>query len=250
VQGAKAELAVALGALGLMGTFALLPPVGAFQSRAAVTVASVVLALVAWVRSGPSAAIAVVTAATTLGELFGLPSFLALPAAVGALALVARTRPELGVVRMPRGRVPVAATIACAAVTPVALFGWVALLRPDLHDLEALVPKAEPWLLLVGGAVFALWNALAEEWVWRGVIQSRLAAFTAVPIAIVLQAASFGVGHAHGFPRGAVGMLLAGVWAIMLGALRARAGGLLAPVLSHLVADATIAFVLVTRARL
>jgi membrane protease YdiL (CAAX protease family) len=100
-----------------------------------------------------------------------------------------------------------------------------------------------------GAAAFALFNALFEELIWRGVFQSRLTALFGSPLAIVLQAVSFGVAHAHGFPRGVVGVALVTVWALMLGALRARAAGLLAPLLAHVVADATIACVLVLRAR-
>ena len=46
----------------------------------------------------------------------------------------------------------------------------------------------------------------------------------------------------------AIGVVLAGVWGGMLGLLRQRAGGLLAPVLAHIVADATIATILITLA--
>ena len=64
----------------------------------------------------------------------------------------------------------------------------------------------------------------------------------------MLQATSFGVARAHGFPRGVTGVLLAGVWGYLLGLLRQRTGGLLAPVLAHVVADGTIAYVLVSSA--
>ena len=52
--------------------------------------------------------------------------------------------------------------------------------------------------------------------------------------AVLAQAVSFAVAHAHGFPRGVAGVTLAAIWAVMLGAL-------LAPTLAHVVADATIA---------
>ena len=63
---------------------------------------------------------------------------------------------------------------------------------------------------------------------WRGILQDRL-----VPL--------FGLQHAWGFPRGPVGVVLAGGWAVMLGLLRRHSGGLLSPILAHVVADATIA---------
>jgi hypothetical protein len=55
--------------------------------------------------------------------------------------------------------------------------------------------------------------------------------------------------HVHGFPRGVSGVVLAGAWGGMLGKLRQRAGGLLAPVLAHIVADATIASIIILMAR-
>ena len=55
--------------------------------------------------------------------------------------------------------------------------------------------------------------------------------------------------HLWGVPRGAVGVLLAGVWAVMLGLLRRRAGGILAPFMAHVVADATIAVIILSSTR-
>ena len=55
-----------------------------------------------------------------------------------------------------------------------------------------------------------------------------------------IQALSFGVAHIQGFPRGALGVALAAVYGLLLGVLRLRAGGLLAPVLAHIGADAVI----------
>ena len=55
------------------------------------------------------------------------------------------------------------------------------------------------------------------------------------------QALSFGVQRLHGFPRRPMGVLLATAWALMLGFLRDRSQGLWAPFLAHVVADATIA---------
>jgi membrane protease YdiL (CAAX protease family) len=96
-------------------------------------------------------------------------------------------------------------------------------------------------MLLLGAIAFAVLNAWMEELIWRGVFQTTLARVWGVPTAIGLQAVSFGVQHAHGFPRGAMGVVLAGSWAAMLGALRVHTRGLRAPVIAHVVADATIA---------
>lgn len=146
------------------------------------------------------------------------------------------------------GSVPWGWTLLCAGVTPVALGAWVLLARPDLGDvLSVYVPTAPLPVLLVGAVLFALLNATLEELVWRGVLQERLTAQLGPVVAVLVQAASFGVAHTYGVPRGVSGALLAGLWAILLGALRVRSGGLAAPILAHVVADAVIAAIVLTR---
>jgi uncharacterized protein len=63
--------------------------------------------------------------------------------------------------------------------------------------------------------------------------------------AIAVQAFTFGMAHLYGFPRGIIGVLLAGTWGILLGMLRIRLRGLLAPFLAHVMADLTIAFLMI-----
>lgn len=146
------------------------------------------------------------------------------------------------------GSVPWGWTLLCAGVTPVALVAWLVLTKPDLGDvLATYVPAAPLPVLLAGAALFALVNATLEELIWRGVLLDRLAAQFGPVVAVLVQAASFGVAHWYGVPRGASGALLAGLWAIMLGWLRVRSGGLAAPLLAHIVADSVIAAIILTR---
>ena len=247
-RGGRRQRFVALGALALLGAVSLLPPAQFFLEHVLLATAAGVLAVWAVGRAGAAASVALVGFGLCVGPLVRVPWPLLMPLALALLAICTRLRPELGAVWFARGSVPPAATIVCGAVTPIALLSWLALARPDLSDLSALVPKARPWLLVLGGVGFAAWNAILEEWIWRGVIQTRLTTIMPEPLSIFVQAISFGVAHAHGFPRGVSGMLLAGVWALMLGSLRIRASGLLAPILAHFVADATIAAVLLRHA--
>src|SRR6187399_3121190 len=230
--------------LVLLGAAAIsmgLPP----QSILVSTVASSgVLAAWGLTHPGLGAAVAVVVAAICSVSLTGLPWQAVMPVAVLLFAVAAKLSPKLGVVREPVGRVPAWGTLVCAAVTPVALFLWLRLTHPDISDLVKSVPQTTLPLLVLGGAAFALVNAFFEELIWRGIFQTRLVQLFGAPLAIGTQAVSFGVAHAHGFPRGFVGVLLAGVWGAMLGALRQQAGGLLAPVLAHVVADSTIAYLI------
>jgi membrane protease YdiL (CAAX protease family) len=103
--------------------------------------------------------------------------------------------------------------------------------------------------LLAGAVGFALVNALLEELIWRGVIQDGLNPLFGSAVSIALQGLSFGLQHAHGIPRGVVGVVLAGSWAVMLGMLRRHTRGLLAPFIAHVVADSVVASIVLFYAR-
>jgi hypothetical protein len=151
-----------------------------------------------------------------------------------------------------RGSVPPLATLAVGLVTPGALLLWWRWALPDLRDVVSTYVPAVSWpLLVVGGLGFALLNATLEELLFRGLLQDRLGALWGPGArTVVVQAVVFGICHAHGVPRGGWGVLMAGTWALMLGVLRLKTGGLLAPVLGHVVADASIAGIVITIARL
>ncbi|HJK97555.1 MAG TPA: CPBP family intramembrane glutamic endopeptidase [Polyangiaceae bacterium LLY-WYZ-14_1] len=128
------------------------------------------------------------------------------------------------------------------AVAGAALVGWFSLTSPDLGDLLAMIPSA-PLPALVGVAVlFAAANALAEEVLYRGILFDALIhrGRLGVTAAVIVQAVVFGMDHLHGFPRGAVGVGLATVYGSMMGVVRARCGGLLAPWLSHVLVDLVV----------
>jgi hypothetical protein len=239
--GVASQRALAIAALVVLAGGALVPFQGPLAPRLLIAVLGAALAVAALARPGPAAAVALLAAAIEAGMATGAIWQVVLPLALGVLGVAMRRWPVLAPLAVPRGTVPTGATFACAAVTPVGLVGWVALLRPDVGDITGAIPDASPAVLLLGALLFAGLNALGEEWVWRGVFQARLQRLFPPVAAVALQAASFGAAHAHGFPRGAVGVALAGGWAVLLGLLRRRAGGLLAPFLAHVVADATIA---------
>ncbi len=105
------------------------------------------------------------------------------------------------------------------------------------------------WLLLFGLVpVFALVNAAVEEIVYRGVLQEGLEESwgSTIWVMLVLQASAFAAAHyGAGFPNGKIGYLMVFVYAMMLGWLRRRSGGILAPYVAHVVADAVIGITLV-----
>jgi hypothetical protein len=242
---AETDRVLALAALGLLaGSAALGPDAGA--AGWIVAGASMVLAIVAIrLQSAASGSIAALVAAFAVASRGPQPWQATMAIALVAFAVVVRVLP--GVAPGPRwcslGRPTLGWAALVGGVTPVALMVWIAALHPDLSDVRAMIPDLPLAALVAGGVAFALVNATLEELVWRGVLQDRLGVLFGSGGAIALQAASFGLHHVHGVPRGAVGILLAGAWAAMLGLLRRRSGGLLAPILAHVVADATIAII-------
>jgi membrane protease YdiL (CAAX protease family) len=146
-------------------------------------------------------------------------------------------------------RVTIALALATILVSSVALVAWLRLVHPNLDDLRNEIPDdVSKSTLLAFGALFSLGNALLEEIVWRGVLMESLeAGYGRGLVVLVLQAASFGAAHIVGFPRGALGVLMAFVYGLALGIIRRRSRGLAAPIVTHVFADATI-FALLIRA--
>lgn len=129
-----------------------------------------------------------------------------------------------------------------------ALVGWYAVFRPNVDDIVAgYVPALPLGWLLVGGVLFSMVNAAVEEAAYRGVIQSALEATLGVGLrALALQAAAFGALHIGGFPRGWLGVGLAFIYGLMMGVIRRRARGMLAPWVGHVATDIVIAALILT----
>lgn len=191
--------------------------------------------------------------------LFAIPGFAAtwplpLLVALGAWVLLVRRAPE-GLLLgrwFPHGRpdrVTWLLTAAFVVIASVALVTWFHLTRPDVEDLRARIPQLPVAALLLVGLAFSVANAVAEELVYRGIIFGALERVWGALPALVIQAAAFGLAHLHGFPRGWVGVALATIYGVMTGILRWRSQGLVAPLVAHVAADATIFGILVTIAR-
>jgi hypothetical protein len=170
----------------------------------------------------------------------------------GAVALARRLRGELGWLRVGRfDRVVGLASLATAVASCAGLWLWVRFAHPDLGDLLGAMPASTRAGLFAMGAVFAVVNAALEEAIWRGVFLHALdAAFGSTMVAIAVQALSFGFAHAHGVPRGAIGIVLATGYGFLLGMIRRRSRGMLPPFVTHVVADVAVFSLLVRLGRL
>jgi len=237
---------LALAALAALAGQAVIGTAGAPAVANGIVVAAVAVAAIAFVTARQSAAsIAALCACVVVGYRTGLVWQVSMAGALAAfLALGRFVSPKVAPGRTwrTRGALPLGFTAFAAGVTPVALIGWLAVFRPDLHDVVARYVPALPMpVLALGALAFVVVNATLEEVIWRGVLQDHLEALHGAPAAIAIQAVSFGLQHAWGVPRGVAGVVLAGTWAVLLGLLRVRSRGLGAPIAAHVVADATIA---------
>lgn len=171
------------------------------------------------------------------------PFYLLLPlAGVVAVALFSKTRPAdaLGLAPGRLDRSVAILVVIFGLLAAVALPVWAILFKPDLSRPLSLIPDVSPLLLLLVGLGFSIVNALLEEIAWRGILQRWLLTFMAPPLAIAIQALSFGAAHWTGVPGGWAGIVLSTIFGLMMGVLAYRAKGLLAPILAHILADMVI----------
>lgn len=235
---------------GLAVQAALDPRVHRLWSGATAVYALAVAGLTVRLGGAPARAVAVLAACLVASSQTGWLWQAEMGLALAAYALLVRLAPSAGPPpgSLARGLLPGRWIALVGGVTPGALLAWLLLTHPDLSDITSSpllkMPRAA---LFFGAAAFAILNATLEEVIWRGLLQHSLTAAWGARAAIVIQGVSFGLQHAHGFPRGVLGVLMAAAWGVMLGVLRRHSQGLAAPILAHVVADATIAAIVLAR---
>jgi len=131
---------------------------------------------------------------------------------------------------------------ATAVLSGIALYLWNYALRPDLSRHLAYIPAVPFWAYPILGVGFAFLNAATEETAFRGIVmQSTDSAFGPGALSLLLQAGLFGAMHfLQGFPNGGWGFGMAFIYGIMLGHIRRKSRGMLAPWLAHVCADLVI----------
>jgi membrane protease YdiL (CAAX protease family) len=138
-------------------------------------------------------------------------------------------------------RLALAATTASLVALPI----WRALADSDVAETQ-IFANVPLWALPAVGLFFAVVNAGAEEAAFRGVLMNSLHSAVGPTVAVLLQAAAFGIIHyQHGVPDGAWGAGLSAGYGLILGVIRLRARGMLAPWMAHAITDAGIFVLLV-----
>lgn len=136
--------------------------------------------------------------------------------------------------------------LATAVVSGAALIAWAYIVHPKAGPyLETLQRQSLP--VAVAGLIgFGLVNAACEESAYRGLFFSELRFVVPVPVAVIVQAIGFGLIHSSGIPSGPAGMVLAGSYGLALGIIRERSRGMVAPYITHVLADTTIGLLALT----
>lgn len=232
----------ALAIVGLFAVFPLLTPSGMF----AISVAITVFVLIGWaLRSRIVLSLGSFCLVCIAFALAGLPSqlwiLLGLIAYWGVLWFgFAQAKPDW----LKAGTFSrsvfwwMAASIVASAI---ALSVWFLALRPNIGDITArFLPNWPLPALILGGLAFSMVNAAIEEMAYRGVLTEALKDVAGPKLAVLGQAAAFGLLHIHGFPRGWVGVVLAFIFGMLMAIVRLQSGGILAPWIAHVCADIVI----------
>jgi CAAX protease family protein len=246
----RPKLARALLPLALVALTSLTALVG---SDALVTTGLVALTVVCAVTGHPGSARLGLGLTATVAASALLPSqvdWWPLPGLVGvgvyvlSQLLAGRHRAilRLGRMRVAEALIVVGMVAASASV----LYAFSRLAPPRLGTGAQFLIGLTPWSLVAAGVAFAVVNAFVEEVLFRGAILHHLGRVLGNGPAVLVQALAFGALHLNGYPYGVTGVGLASAYGLVLGALRLRSGGLLAPWVAHVCADAVI-FVLIAQ---
>ena len=246
----RPKLVRALLPLALVALTSLTALVG---SDALVTTGLVALTVVCAVTGHPGSARLGLGLTATVAASALLPSqvdWWPLPGLVGVGVYVLSevlARRHRAILRLGRMRVAEALiVVGMVAASASVLYAFSRLAPPRLGTGAQFLIGLTPWSLVAAGVAFAVVNAFVEEVLFRGAILHHLGRVLGNGPAVLVQALAFGALHLNGYPYGVTGVGLASAYGLVLGALRLRSGGLLAPWVAHVCAD-TVIFVLIVQ---
>jgi len=149
-----------------------------------------------------------------------------------------------------RGNATKASWLLTALTVPLsaaALVGWAYITKPDLTLYANMTPGTGLGIIFMAAITFSVFNALAEEIAFRGILWCALEDVgLSQAVVIFFQAIAFGILHLGGVPSGLSGMGLAIIYGLALGGIRYLSNGILMPVIVHFFADLTI-FLIIMR---
>jgi membrane protease YdiL (CAAX protease family) len=135
--------------------------------------------------------------------------------------------------------------VGAVVISTTGLLIWAYFSRHTFSFYLTYVPEWRPGFLIIGAVAFAVVNAISEELVFRGIFWDGLEKIWKNPVFVIsVQAVFFGLCHYRGFPSGVSGIFLSFGYGMILGFIRHKSKGLLAPVIAHFFADIVIAIVL------
>ncbi len=192
-----------------------------------------------------------IVAPTILKNLPALPFLIPFLITIGLLFLF--KYPESSVVWLKKGNIdlPSIILVTLTGITSTAaliIWGfWTNNLGVGLNMGKAFLAYPLWSVLALAIPTFALVNAFAEEVVYRGILQEALGNTFSMPsVVFLLQGSAFAAVHfSSGFPNGVVGYAMVLIYGLMLGFLRWRTKGILAPYVAHVIADLCIGYFLI-----
>lgn len=133
-----------------------------------------------------------------------------------------------------------AATVVLALLSSGVLVAFHYFLKPDLSHYAGRLPIAAMGGVIAAGFIFSVVNAACEEIFFRGILFNAVEPEWGNTAAVLLTAVVFSYGHMEGYPPGILGAILALIYGLALGILRAFTGGIGLCFCAHVAADVTI----------
>lgn len=246
---------VAVVAVALLPAGVVLAAWGVLGRMVALALAGLLVVLVRCGSPVPAQRLVLGVSAATASVALISPSLWPAPGFLAPLAvwLAARRNTLLwpALTWLRRGRLSggdLLAVAGIAAASGTALVIWIRWASPDVGPFLATARSLPIGLTVAALIGFATVNALGEELMFRGLVQSELTPILGPVAAVLCQAAGFGFLRWHGVPSGLTGVLMATVYGTALSVVRHRTHGLLAAWTAHVAADATIGITFFTLA--